>query len=310
MLLVAFDEDMSAMVIRELPNFFDFILLRSMDELESFKQKQDPPHPKSGLQALNARAGTEVVVYALAYGSKEHFNNLQQLRSIFPESLIYLFCQNVSIPLLRVALRHKIEEVFMLPFGEGDKRNLFNSLDKNRILPAELMSLHRKEQDGGVRSLDSHKFQPIVELLDNIEKGFKKGTSIQDFSSDIPLSISRLCHMFKELTGQTCSQYLICRKLEESERLLAETNTPVTSIAYHLGFANPSHFSRAFKEHLGLTPKAFSDGDNEIRCSSAYSHYQKFRLEHFPALDPEKKVGSESKVEGGYDRTSVALGFR
>jgi AraC-like DNA-binding protein len=39
--------------------------------------------------------------------------------------------------------------------------------------------------------------------------------------------------------------------------LLAEPNLSVTEISSRVGYSSPSHFTKAFRQATGLTPRAF-----------------------------------------------------
>ena len=39
---------------------------------------------------------------------------------------------------------------------------------------------------------------------------------------------------------------------------LGDTTLSVSDVGYKLGFTNLSHFSRVFKEHIGMKPKQYS----------------------------------------------------
>jgi AraC-like DNA-binding protein len=62
---------------------------------------------------------------------------------------------------------------------------------------------------------------------------------------------------FKQSAGITPHYYLIQRRLENAQRLLAETNLSVAQIALKSGFSDQSHFSRHFRMLLGVTPTSF-----------------------------------------------------
>jgi AraC-like DNA-binding protein len=46
--------------------------------------------------------------------------------------------------------------------------------------------------------------------------------------------------------------------MKEAARLLREEKLSVSDVGYRLGFTNLSHFSRVFKEHIGMKPKQYS----------------------------------------------------
>ncbi len=71
------------------------------------------------------------------------------------------------------------------------------------------------------------------------------------------LSESRLNVRFKQLTGFPPYAYLLSRRLARSQQLLAESNTPITSIAQQLRFSSSQHFAMHFKREFGCTPSAW-----------------------------------------------------
>lgn len=62
---------------------------------------------------------------------------------------------------------------------------------------------------------------------------------------------------FKEIYGNTVYGYLLDHKLDHSRMLLDSRKYQVAQVAYHIGYANPSHFIAAFKRKFGITPKKY-----------------------------------------------------
>jgi AraC-like DNA-binding protein len=62
---------------------------------------------------------------------------------------------------------------------------------------------------------------------------------------------------------ETISRYVTRRRLEEATRELAASmwrGTTITNIAYHWGFSDAGHFSRAFRQQFGLSPRRYRQG--------------------------------------------------
>ena len=55
-------------------------------------------------------------------------------------------------------------------------------------------------------------------------------------------------------TGSTFKEYLSMVRVEESKRLLANTDYSLIDIAVATGFQDQSYFSKVFKRYTGLTP--------------------------------------------------------
>ncbi|NLF40010.1 helix-turn-helix domain-containing protein [bacterium] len=71
------------------------------------------------------------------------------------------------------------------------------------------------------------------------------------------LSVNQLLRVFRQATGQTPHDYQIHQRILKATKMLRETSDAITPIAYELGFADSSHFSRHFKRIMGLTPQAY-----------------------------------------------------
>jgi AraC family transcriptional regulator len=63
---------------------------------------------------------------------------------------------------------------------------------------------------------------------------------------------------FKKSVGETPYQYITHCRIEQSKRLLLANSLSLSEIAQRMGFNDQSHFTRVFKQHVGLTPKQFT----------------------------------------------------
>ncbi|MFD2672590.1 response regulator transcription factor [Marinicrinis sediminis] len=72
------------------------------------------------------------------------------------------------------------------------------------------------------------------------------------------VSPSYLSRMFKQVTGQRLSEYLVHVRMEKAIEML-ETNQKVNvkDIALHVGYNDPSYFVQAFKKSTGQTPGSY-----------------------------------------------------
>jgi AraC-like DNA-binding protein len=68
------------------------------------------------------------------------------------------------------------------------------------------------------------------------------------------------CHFaraFKQSVGVAPHGYVMQRRLERAERLLAETNLSLCQVALDSGFSDQSHFSSCFRRSFGESPRSF-----------------------------------------------------
>ncbi|MCB5162322.1 AraC family transcriptional regulator [Marinomonas algarum] len=55
--------------------------------------------------------------------------------------------------------------------------------------------------------------------------------------------------------GMSPQHYLLKRKLQQAQQRLQTTSTPIALVAEHYGFSSASAFSRAYKKHMGCSPR-------------------------------------------------------
>ncbi|MBQ9822158.1 MAG: substrate-binding domain-containing protein [Muribaculaceae bacterium] len=78
--------------------------------------------------------------------------------------------------------------------------------------------------------------------------------SIEDLAADMGLSRVQLYRKVKALTGSTPVDLLRKARLAQAHRLLQESTLTVSEIAYQVGFASPSYFTKCYKDEFGTVP--------------------------------------------------------
>ncbi len=81
--------------------------------------------------------------------------------------------------------------------------------------------------------------------------------TVMDLAARVGLSPSHFSRAFSASLKVTPHCYLMSRRLNKAQELLASSNMPLADIALAAGFADQSHLSRRFREHVGLTPGSF-----------------------------------------------------
>ena len=86
---------------------------------------------------------------------------------------------------------------------------------------------------------------------------FAAGLSVADIAGEVRVHPAHLAREFRRHYGVAIGAYARRLRLESAAMRLATTDDPLAAIAYDSGFANQSHFTRAFKRHTGLTPARY-----------------------------------------------------
>ena len=75
-------------------------------------------------------------------------------------------------------------------------------------------------------------------------------------STTFALSNSQIYRKIKKQTGLSPTQYIQEIRLKEAHKLILNTDYLISDIAYKVGFANASYFSRIFTAHFNYTPSS------------------------------------------------------
>ncbi|WP_414732867.1 helix-turn-helix domain-containing protein [Acetobacterium carbinolicum] len=113
------------------------------------------------------------------------------------------------------------------------------------------------------------KIKQIHELLTN---DLEHHYTIEKLSQRFEMPISSMTSCFKGVYGNTVYAYTRGYRMEYAAKMLLQTDMSVVNIALAVGYANPSKFSAAFKQEIGLTP-------NEYKKRKAVPHIGVYHAE-------------------------------
>jgi AraC family transcriptional regulator len=80
--------------------------------------------------------------------------------------------------------------------------------------------------------------------------------TLEEIASATGVEASSVCRWFRRYQGTSPYQYLLRRKMNIAAEHLVENGGLVKEAAQRVGFADPYHFSRAFKAVHGVAPRA------------------------------------------------------
>ncbi len=81
--------------------------------------------------------------------------------------------------------------------------------------------------------------------------------TLDDMARVACLSPTHFLRTFKQTFHETPHHFLTTRRLERAQRLLCQTDLPVTDICFAVGFESLGSFSSLFKRRMGCSPLAY-----------------------------------------------------
>ena len=93
----------------------------------------------------------------------------------------------------------------------------------------------------------------LVRVKTLIEDRLTDTLPLDELAAEARMSRYQLLRAFRESFGMTPHAWQLDRRIQHARRLL-DREMPLAEIAIHLGFADQSHFQRAFKQRVAATP--------------------------------------------------------
>ena len=90
-----------------------------------------------------------------------------------------------------------------------------------------------------------------------IQENYMALTSLPQIAAPCHVSPAYLCRLFRRYDHQTPYQLLMRLRMNRAAERLQNPDVLVKQVAAEFGFDDPFHFSRAFKNVLGLSPERF-----------------------------------------------------
>jgi AraC-like DNA-binding protein len=99
----------------------------------------------------------------------------------------------------------------------------------------------------------------LKRAIDYFEAQIGKPVSLADVASSAGLTRMHFAAQFRAATGLSPHEYLLRRRIERAQEMLAETGMSLVDIALSVGFQTQSHFTSVFKRYAGQPPRAWRE---------------------------------------------------
>ncbi|MEM9251820.1 MAG: AraC family transcriptional regulator [Planctomycetota bacterium] len=105
---------------------------------------------------------------------------------------------------------------------------------------------------------EERRFAASMDLLDN---EFQRPIRVEELAEVAGLTYRAYTHRFKQVHGQTVTQYLTRMRIDYAKLRLIKSGNVLHSAA-QAGFGDLAHFYRVFKRATGITPRQFLDAQS------------------------------------------------
>lgn len=101
------------------------------------------------------------------------------------------------------------------------------------------------------------KEQTLTQIKRYIHENLGRNLTLNEIANSVNYNSSYVSRYFKQMTGQSISQYIVQMKVERAKKYLSSSNDSIQNISEKLGFESPQYFSLVFKKYTGFSPRSY-----------------------------------------------------
>jgi AraC-like DNA-binding protein len=149
-----------------------------------------------------------------------------------------------------------LQQILHCPYS-GWTRQFYLESKAMELLILWLMQTGTKDQlpkSGKLSQQDLARLQAAKKIL---VQNLDSPPSLINLARQVGLNDYKLKFGFREVFGTTVFGYLHAKRMEYAQKLLRQKRMKVTDVAYAVGYTSLPSFSKAFRKHFGVSPRAY-----------------------------------------------------
>jgi AraC-like DNA-binding protein len=97
----------------------------------------------------------------------------------------------------------------------------------------------------------------ICDVILYLHANYQRKITVDELTTAFNTNRTTLNEKFRNATGMPLIAYLIRLRIQLAAIMLRDTELSISEILYRVGYSDRTHFSRAFRKHMGHTPSEY-----------------------------------------------------
>ena len=201
-------------------------------------------------------------------------NNVQQIQSCVTEAFASFVEARLSIEAVQAKVAHfELILCRLIAQMNGDPDTLMTELQleygnlgdlsEYYVLSKYVHSLSMQATEYLSELKQENESNTIYNVIQYVDHEFRHKLKLQDLARQFHINATYLGQLFRKQTGQSFSEYLNAKRIEEAKSLLKRTQMKISDIALHVGFSNTDYFIDKFKLIVGVVPSVYKNENKD-----------------------------------------------
>ena len=111
------------------------------------------------------------------------------------------------------------------------------------------------QREGLIRTAEYTDAQRLQMYLD---AHYMEPLTLHGISEELHMGTTKLCTLARKISGgKTVTQLIASRRIRAAKQILISRSSSISEVAEQVGFSDYNYFTRIFKQHTGMTPRAY-----------------------------------------------------
>ncbi len=241
---------------------------------EHFEVEKSPSPEAAATRAR--RDAPQVACWDFEQADPASLRAMRDFKIAHPSVPLLMLTSQHSESLAVWAFRARVWNYLVKPVSASELRANFSSLARLTGAPGQparsmhaICALLPCDLDSNAESVDG---SCLRQALSYVETQYSGKIRQSETASLCGMSTSRFSRSFKAEFGLTFSEYLMRFRIGRACRLLRQGSHSATTAGLAVGFEDPSHFARAFRRLLGVSPSHYQQKRGALRPVTERRH--------------------------------------
>jgi len=172
---------------------------------------------------------------------------IARLQEMNPSILCVIVSGYSDFEYTRAAIRNNAVDYLLKPVNAEELAALLTRL--------EAVLLAREKTVVPNREISAE--QIVQKIMIYLRENYSEQIDFASVAEAHAISAPYLSRLFHEYAGISPSQYLTGYRMEQAKKLLRDSRLSIGEIAARVGYPDPFHFSKVFKNKVGVSPSQF-----------------------------------------------------
>ena len=178
---------------------------------------------------------------------------ITHLRREYPSVLCVMVSGYSDFDYMKAAIQNSAVDYLLKPVNPEELKRLLRRLE-NALLARDQRMVPRRESDAASLAEKVRVY---------LQQNYDQPVDLSALADSLAVSAPYLSKLFHEQTGTSPIRYLTEYRMQHARKLLMDTRLTVKEVAERVGYPDPFHFSRSFKNAVGVSPAQFREQQPE-----------------------------------------------